>query len=73
MPSLVNLSSHLGPTAIGDDDLARRVKLDRRCRECGYGIATVQLPAACPMCRGASWEPVTRHPWRELGFGALAR
>ena len=30
---------------------------DYRCRVCGYGIVTLDLPPeGCPMCRTAGWE-----------------
>jgi rubredoxin len=43
------------------------VKAELRCAECGYGVVAAEAPAACPMCKATTWEPV---PWRP--FSRLA-
>jgi len=50
-----------------------RERIDRSCRQCGYGIAMARLPAQCPMCRGSSWAPIRRIADPELDAAAAVR
>jgi hypothetical protein len=41
-------------TNTGMDD---RVRIDLRCRSCGYGIVVAGEPPVCPLCHAHDWEP----------------
>lgn len=41
-------------------------KVDYVCVECGYGVALVTPPAACPMCHGSEWERPLWRPFTSL-------
>jgi hypothetical protein len=48
------------------------MRVDLRCRDCGYGIVVAGEPPACPLCRSYDWEPIpTTFPQR-LGAAADA-
>jgi hypothetical protein len=36
---------------------------DYRCLECGYGIVTLGLMPACPMCHGSDWQAARASPF----------
>ena len=41
-------------------------KVDYICAECGYGVALVTPPPACPMCHGSEWERPLWRPFTSL-------
>ena len=41
-------------------------KVDYICAECGYGVALVTPPTACPMCHGSEWERPLWRPFTSL-------
>lgn len=46
--------------------LLAAVRGEHRCGSCGYGIATAEQPAECPMCRASDWQPVAWRPFTHL-------
>jgi hypothetical protein len=48
------------------------LRVDLRCRSCGYGIVVAGEPPACPICHSHDWKPIpTTFPQR-LGSDADA-
>jgi rubrerythrin len=54
----------------GMDD---RIRVDLRCRGCGYGIVVAGDPPTCPLCRAQDWEPISTSFPQRLGSDADAR
>jgi predicted Zn-ribbon and HTH transcriptional regulator len=38
------------------------VRLERRCRGCGYGAVTTRVLLRCPMCGGDEWREGVNRP-----------
>ena len=34
------------------------MRVDLRCRNCGYGIVVSGEPPTCPLCRSQDWKPI---------------
>jgi hypothetical protein len=48
-------------------------KIELVCSECGYGIVSVTVPEACPMCHGTTWDRPAWRPFTGLaGFRPTA-
>ena len=39
------------------------VRSDYRCASCGYGAVAVDVPPACPMCGGSTWDHAEWRPF----------
>jgi rubrerythrin len=53
-------------------DMDDRMRVDLRCRGCGYGIVVAGDPPTCPLCRGRDWEPISTSFPQRLGSDADA-
>jgi rubredoxin len=40
-----------------------RVRSDYRCGSCGYGVVAADVPPACPMCGGTTWDHAEWRPF----------
>lgn len=49
----------MGITAVS----GARVRSDYRCASCGYGVVTIDVPPACPMCGGSTWDHAEWRPF----------
>jgi len=48
------------------------MRVDLRCRGCGYGIVVAGDPPTCPLCRSHDWEPISTAFPQWLGSDADA-
>jgi len=53
-------------------DMDDRMRVDLRCRGCGYGIVVAGEPPTCPLCRAHDWEPISTSFPQRLGSEADA-
>ena len=53
-------------------DMDDRMRVDLRCRGCGYGIVVAGEPPTCPLCRAHDWEPISTSFPQRLGGEADA-
>lgn len=54
MPPASFPSPETAPVATQIEQMASRAEL--HCASCGYGVAVLELPTACPMCRQTVWR-----------------
>jgi hypothetical protein len=45
------------------------VRTDYRCAACGYGAVTADVPPACPMCGGSTWNHAAWRPFTVAAAG----
>jgi hypothetical protein len=48
------------------------VRMDYRCAACGYGAVAIDVPPACPMCGGSTWDHAEWRPFSATGAEPLA-
>lgn len=48
------------------------VRSDYRCASCGYGAVAIDVPPACPMCGGSTWDHAEWRPFSGAATEPLA-
>jgi hypothetical protein len=57
MPDVPSIDEN-GAAAVAWTEAGARGVGEYRCCSCGYGIVTLSILPACPMCHGASWAAI---------------